>query len=107
MAERASAIVQTMATPTRPQAAFGTRRTNIAGVLTRAQAMHDAMGAGGAQFAGAPVALPDFLVLIEGLRLATVWLAGVGIARNRIEGIWIAGRGARGRQEWPGRHRGQ
>jgi hypothetical protein len=85
-----------MAMAARPRAALGVEKTNIAGVLMRAHAMFDGLGANPALFAAPTVALSDFLNLIEALRdsqqaLLATRVRGGGAVRNLDRNaLWTA-----------------
>ena len=80
----------------KPRAVFGVKRTNIPGVLARAQAMHTGMSEHAGQFPAPTVDMPTFFDLLTGLataqqeRLST---GARGLASKRDverDTLWIA-----------------
>jgi hypothetical protein len=59
-----------MSNASQPEASFGTTKRKIAGVIFRAQAMHDGIGGDPGTFVSPPVTLAAFLALITALVLA-------------------------------------
>jgi hypothetical protein len=85
-----------MNTSKQPRAVFGTTKSNISSVLSRAQTMHDAIVANAATFASLPISMVAFLALVTSLAAAQAAVTGTRAkgsaeARNsRRNTLWTA-----------------
>jgi hypothetical protein len=85
----------TMDKPTKPKPAFGTTRSNVPGVLARANIMYAAILAALATFASPPVTMVAFLLLLQAAAAAQSAAAGRGkglasVRDTKVDALWTA-----------------
>jgi hypothetical protein len=84
-----------MSQPIKPRPAFGVARTNVPGVLARANIMQLAIVAALAMFASPPITMAAFLLLIQAAAAAQSVAAGRGkglasLRDTKVDAVWTA-----------------